>query len=94
MNSSRLEDYGDVLTVEEAASILRIGRSAAYEAVRLKTIPSVKIGRRVIVPKQALARFLSGEPVPGWSPAPAAEPAPERNGHTRTASLTLAGTRR
>ena len=44
--------------VEEAARILGIGRSAAYEAVRRGDIPSIRIGRRVLVPRAALDRLL------------------------------------
>jgi excisionase family DNA binding protein len=38
------------LTVEEAARELRIGRSAAYEAVRRGQLPAVRIGRSLRVP--------------------------------------------
>ena len=47
-------------TVEEAAEILGIGRNSAYEAVRRGEIPAIKIGKRVLVPKAALDRMLSG----------------------------------
>ena len=47
-------------TVEEAGRLLGIGRGQAYEAVRRGEIPSVRIGKRIIVPKDALARLLSG----------------------------------
>jgi excisionase family DNA binding protein len=52
-----------VYTVEEAATLLGISRSFAYEAVQNGQIPSMRIGRRILVPKAALERFLalSGE---------------------------------
>lgn len=46
-------------TVEEAAQILRISRDSAYEAVKNKELPTVRIGRRFIVPRIALERKLS-----------------------------------
>ena len=46
-------------SVPEAAEMLGIGRSAAYQAIRSGQIPSVKIGKRIIVPKVALQRKLS-----------------------------------
>ena len=49
-----------VLTVEEAAKALRIGRTAAYEAVRRGEIPSVRIGRSLRVPRHALEKLLGG----------------------------------
>jgi excisionase family DNA binding protein len=51
---------GTTLTVTEAADVLRIGRSAAYEAVRAGQIPSLRIGRRVLVPVSALKALLDG----------------------------------
>jgi excisionase family DNA binding protein len=46
------------LTVEEAARVLGISRSSAYEAVRRGELPTVKIGRRYVVPRVALERLL------------------------------------
>jgi len=46
------------ITVSEAARRLGIGRSAAYQAVALKQIPSVRIGRLLRVPIKALERKL------------------------------------
>jgi excisionase family DNA binding protein len=47
-----------VCTVNEAAVILRISRGAAYEAAKRKEIPTVRIGRRLLVPMAALERML------------------------------------
>ncbi len=49
----------DVLTVEEARQILRLGRNAAYEAIRRGEIPVLRFGRRIVVPRAALERMLS-----------------------------------
>ena len=46
------------LTVEEAAAMLGISRAGAYEAVQRGDIPSIRIGRRILVPKAALQRLL------------------------------------
>lgn len=46
------------LTVEEAARVLGIGRSTAYEAVRCGQIPAMRLGRRAIVPAAWLAQQL------------------------------------
>ena len=53
-----LDDLPDVLTVEKAAKVLRIGRTAAFEGVRRGEIPSVKVGRRVLVPRHRLEAML------------------------------------
>ncbi len=46
-------------TVEEAAKMLGIGRGLAYEAVRRGEIPTVRIGRRLLVSRSALERLLA-----------------------------------
>jgi len=46
------------LTIEEVASLLGLGRTAAYEAARRGEIPSRRLGRRVIVPVPALLDWL------------------------------------
>ena len=50
------------LTPEEAGAVLGIGRSIAYRAVRNNEIPSIRIGKRVVVPIPALLKFLGAEP--------------------------------
>lgn len=47
-----------VLTVEEAAVLLRLSRGTAYEAVKRGDIPTLRIGRRLLVPRAALLRLL------------------------------------
>lgn len=47
-------------TVDEAAEILGISRNTCYEAIHRKEIPSIRIGRRILVPRVALDRLLSG----------------------------------
>lgn len=53
-----------VLTVEEAAKFLRISRNSAYLAVKKGELPSIRIGRRLLVPRAAFERMLdqAGEP--------------------------------
>jgi excisionase family DNA binding protein len=42
------------LTVEEAGARLGISRTLAYELVRRGDIPSIRLGRRALVPIRAL----------------------------------------
>lgn len=48
-------------TVDEAGELLGIGRNTAYEAARRGEIPTIKIGRRLLVPRAALERMLAGD---------------------------------
>lgn len=47
--------------IEEAGRLLGIGRNQAYEAAKRGDFPTLKIGRRLLVPKAALDRLLNGE---------------------------------
>ena len=53
-----MEEERLTLTVEEAAILLGIGRQLAYEMVRIGEIPSLKFGRRLLVPRAALEQLL------------------------------------
>lgn len=46
------------ITVEEAASLLGIGRSAAYDAARRGQLPTRRLGRRLFVPVPAFLAWL------------------------------------
>ncbi len=46
------------LSVPEAGKALGIGRSAAYEAVRTGQLPTIRIGKRILVPVVALEQML------------------------------------
>lgn len=46
------------LSIPEAGKALGVGRSAAYEAARTGQLPTIKIGKRILVPIAALERLL------------------------------------
>jgi excisionase family DNA binding protein len=46
------------VTVEESGEILGIGRNSAYEGVNSGQIPSIRVGRRIVVPTAQLRRLL------------------------------------
>jgi excisionase family DNA binding protein len=53
-----------LLTVEEAAELLHLGRSTVFDLIRSGELPSVKIGRSRRIPADSLrdfARRLSEE---------------------------------
>ena len=52
------------MTVPEAGLVLGLGRGPAYEAARRGDLPTIRIGRRLLVPVAALARMLGEEPEP------------------------------
>lgn len=46
------------LSIEEAATVVGIGRSAAYAAAHSGDLPTVRIGRRMLVPTARLRAML------------------------------------
>ena len=65
MSTTETDAPAEVLTIDEAATILRISRNAAYAAAREwratggKTgIPCIEIGRTLRVPRSELDRML------------------------------------
>jgi excisionase family DNA binding protein len=48
-------------TVEEAARLLGVSRGVGYEAARRGELPTIRLGRRLVVPKIALERMLGLE---------------------------------
>ncbi|MBL8778319.1 MAG: helix-turn-helix domain-containing protein [Acidimicrobiales bacterium] len=65
MSAAETDTSTEVLTVDEAAAILRISRNAAYAAARQwrvtggeHGIPCIEIGRTIRVPRADLDRLL------------------------------------
>lgn len=48
------------ITIEQAAQVLGLGRTATYEAARRGEFPTRRLGRRVVVPVPALLDWLGG----------------------------------
>ena len=46
------------ISVEQAADVLGLGRTAAYDAARRGEFPTRRLGRRVVVPVPALLEWL------------------------------------
>lgn len=48
-----------LISVEEAANMLSIGRSRCYELVLGGQLRSLKLGRRRLIPREALEAFVA-----------------------------------
>ena len=60
--ASKYRSYDELpltLRVEDLMPILDIGRNTAYELVRCGTIRSIRIGKQLRIPKDALVEYLS-----------------------------------
>ena len=64
--AAALAGLPEVLTVREAAAILRVGRNQLYQAVERGQLRAVRIGRSIRIPKHALQDLLAHDrPVSG-----------------------------
>ncbi len=57
-----VESPGDrlVFTVDEAAYLLNISRALAYDLVARGEVPSIRLGRRIVIPRRQLEILLEG----------------------------------
>lgn len=58
MKSTTFESLPLLLTVGEMASVLRIGRNPAYQLVKDGNIQSIRVGRSIRIPRNALIQFV------------------------------------
>ena len=49
-----------VISVEEARRLLGLSRGLMYQAINSGEVPSLRIGRRIIIPRVALEAMLQG----------------------------------
>ena len=49
-----------MFSVEEVVAILGVSRATAYRCANTGEIPALRLGRRLLIPRAALARMLGG----------------------------------
>ncbi len=50
-----------MIGVTEIMQMMGIGRNRAYEIIKQKEFPSIKVGRRYLVHKEVFEKWLKGE---------------------------------
>jgi len=61
MNECTYKNYGELplmLNVVQVAAVLGISRAGAYELVHSEGFPALKIGSRIVVPKDRLREWI------------------------------------
>ena len=61
LRESKFKSYQDLpltLTAPEVGEVLGISRAAAYELVRSEGFPRMKIGKRILIPRDAFIRWI------------------------------------
>jgi excisionase family DNA binding protein len=48
-----------VLSIEDVAQILGLGRSTTYESARRGELPTLRVGRRILIPVSAFSKWLN-----------------------------------
>lgn len=59
--NTNIKDYSDLpltLTVEEVGKVLGIGRPKAYELANREDFPKLRLGKRIIIPKNAFIKWM------------------------------------
>ena len=54
------ESYPDIVTIDNIMCILGIGKSSVYGLLKTSQIRHVRVGRKYIIPKQAVIDFING----------------------------------
>lgn len=58
--TTQASDVRLTYTIDEAAVLLGVSRNFAYAQVEKGAIPSVRLGRRRLIPRAALEKLLGG----------------------------------
>lgn len=93
--------WPDFMTVEQAASVLCIGRNSAYRQARkflatsgAEGIPAIRVGNQLRVPRAHLERWHGGPLTPPPAPkpnGPKSRPAPRRKARPKPPTLPFEG---
>ena len=65
MKQTTYKSYDELplmLSVPEVAAVLCISRAGTYELVKSDGFPSLKIGSRIVVPKEKFIDWIDGKP--------------------------------
>lgn len=60
-SATTFDDLPLILNVNDVASILAISKVSAYELVKSKGFPVVRVGRRIKIPKTAFIEWLDDQ---------------------------------
>lgn len=54
-----LKNEPEVMTVLEAAKVLRLGKNKTYDLINSGRLSSIKVGGKTIIPKMCIVSFLT-----------------------------------
>ena len=53
-----ISQFGDILTIDDACEILKIGRGQCYGLLRTSRLKAFKMGKTWKIPKEAVIEFI------------------------------------
>ena len=58
---TNIEDLPLTLKAHEVAAVLRISKSKVYELAQSESFPAIRIGKRVVIPRDKLIEWLNNQ---------------------------------
>ena len=58
---ANLEELPLTIKAHEAAAVLRISKSKVYDLARTESFPAVRIGKRIVIPRDKLIEWMNGQ---------------------------------
>ena len=58
---TNIEDLPLTLNAREAAEVLRISKSKVYELAQSDSFPAIRIGKRVVIPRDKLIQWMNDQ---------------------------------
>lgn len=56
--SEEHEEFPEIMTPAEAARFLRLGKNGIYDAIKAGSIPSIRVGRRILLSRNSLRQLF------------------------------------
>ena len=56
---TNIEELPLTLNAREAAEVLRISKSKVYELAQSESFPAIRIGKRVVIPRDKLIQWMN-----------------------------------
>ena len=58
---TNIEELSLTLNARETAQVLRISKSKVYELAQSESFPAIRIGKRVVIPRDKLIEWLNNQ---------------------------------
>ena len=56
--NKNIQEYPEVITIDQMCEILHIGKIKAYELLRTQTVKCLRIGKKYIIPRASVENLL------------------------------------